>query len=179
MEQWLWEPSTFKSLLVASGVECDDESIQKLSQQARRVKMDELARQVFYSAVEWEFMTTFDLRGDETIMALTQRLAREYIPHDVPHTTDLGALYHLADANIRDGEFGALYRYIWAEAVAASVFSKCKAAYEAQKQIPRERLQNHLCQPSTWEAIRDAFELPSANETEISVDALWDRFQIN
>ena len=175
MEQWLWEPTTLQSLLVASGVEWDDETRQALYAQARRAKADDLARQAFFSATEWALLSDYNVQNaDETVMALTQRLARQYIPHDVPHPTDFSALYAVADANIRDGECAALYRYLWAETVAARVFTYTKTEYQKQGTLPQELLQAHLCRPSSWKELTEAFDMSADS---IETDVLWERYQ--
>ena len=175
MEQWLWEPSTMNSLLAASGVEeWDAETQQTLYKQARRDKADELARQAFSGAAEWAMLSDYNVQSaDETVMALVQRLAGDYIPQDVPHATDFGALYAVADANIRDGECAALYRYLWAEAVAAQVFLYAKTSYEKEGKLPQAALRQHLCQPSSWPELTDSFEMD-----EIDPDILLQRYQI-
>ena len=177
MEHMLWEPSTLTSLLTASGVEFDSDTIDKLYQQARRHKADELARQAWYAAMEWELFTTYDVKnGDETIMALAQRLARQYVPHNVPHPTDLGALYHLGDAHIVDKE--PLYRYLWAEAVAAHIFETSRLAYEETGTLPKEALQQHVVQPTSWSELSGAFNMASADD-ELPLEALWKRYQLD
>lgn len=178
MEHWLWEPTTMKSLLVASGVEFDDETLQVLYRQAKRHKADELAHQAFYSAMEWELFSTYDLqKADETIMAVAQRLARQYIPHDVPHSTDFTALYQMANANIMDGESVALYRYLWAEVAAATLFEKVKASYESQQGLPKAALLQHLCRPTDWVSFCDAFELSS--KESLPLDSMWKRYKLD
>ena len=175
MEQWLWDPTFLKSLLVASGDLLDDEAVAVLYNQARRAKADDLARQTFYSATEWEIFSDYNIQAKETetIMALAQRLARQHIPHDVPHPTDLGALHHIADANIRDMEQVALYRYIWAEVVAANVFEETKASYEADKSLPTDALVRHLCVPTSLESLTSEL-----SRGELRVDALWRRYRL-
>jgi Zn-dependent oligopeptidase len=174
MEHWLWEPVILKSLLEASGEQLEDEAIDTLYQQASAAKADELARQVFYSATEWEMFRTFNNSEGETIMALSHRLAKKHIPHDVPDPKDFGALYRIADANIRDDEPIALYRYIWAEVVAANVFEKAKSTYENSGSLPTDKLVQHLCVPSTREELTSELSVE-----ERRVDALWQRYRLN
>ena len=186
MEHWLWEPQTLQSLLTASGVEWDTETIDNLYQQARRNKADELARQAWHAAMEWEIFTTYDVKAsDESVMSLAQRLARDHVSHDVPHPTDLGALYHLADSHIRDQE--PLYRYIWAEAVAAHVFEHARKHYETTGQIPKDALIQHVVQPTSWSELSIAFQITSEdagdtggdNDGRLPLEALWNRYQLN
>lgn len=176
MEHFLWDPATMKSLLTASGVDFQDETIDVLYRQASRAKANELAHQAFYSATEWELLSTYEIeKGDETVMALAQRLARDYIPHDVPHPTDFFALYQVANANIMDGESVALYRYLWAEAVAANIFEKVKESYENKHRVPMDAMRQHVCQPTDWQSLSNAFDIP---QDEIAVDAMWNRYNL-
>ena len=181
MEHWLWEPSTLQSLLVASGADMesfDDATMQTLYQQASRHKADELARQAFFSATEWEMYSSFDVtQQDETLMAMTQRLARQHIPHDVPHPTDLGALYQIGDANVQNGgESVALYRYLWAEAVSAQIFAKTKTAYQTGT-LPTTELQQHVMQPTNWTEMVTAFDLETTDDLDLT--DMWNRYRLD
>lgn len=180
MEQWVWEPTILKSLVVASGEPVDDETIEALYEQASIAKADDLARQVFFSATEWAMFSSFNIQeGGETVMALAQRMARQYIPHDLPHSADLGALYSIADANIRDNEHVALYRYIWAEAVATNIFEKVKSSYETKKGLPSSAIREHLVNPSSFYDLSIAFELSAFLIKDPALDALWRRYRLS
>jgi Zn-dependent oligopeptidase len=175
MEHWLWEESTMKGLLMASGVDTDEEMLKVLYQQASRHKAADLAHQAFYGATEWELFSTYSIdSGEETVMAVAQRLAEEYIPHNVPHSTDFSALFNIAQDNIH-GESVALYRYLWAEAVSAHVFEKTKAAYQSPEGIPKEALLQQLCQPGSWAELANAFDLPP---DKIDMDPVWKRYRL-
>jgi Zn-dependent oligopeptidase len=180
MEQWVWEPTFLKSLIVASGDPVDDDTIQALYEQASIAKADDLARQAYYSATEWAMFSNFNIQsGGETVMALAQRMARQYIPHDVPHSADLGALYNIADANIRDNEHVALYRYLWAEAIATNIFEQVKASYETKKVVPTSAIYEHLVNPSCLDSLSTAFELSNfMNTHDPPLDALWRRYRL-
>lgn len=162
----------------------DDATRQALYQQASRHKADELARQAFFSATEWEMYSVFDVtQQDETLMAMTQRLARNYIPHDVPHATDLGALYQIGDANVQNGgESVALYRYLWAEAVAAHIFEQTKTAYTSGS-LRTSELRQHVLQPTNWNELTTAFgpaEKTSLADTshELDLTEMWKRYRL-
>lgn len=186
MEQWLWEPSTLKGLLTASGVELDQEMVDTLYQQARRQKAQTLAEQAWYAALECELFTDkYNVQNaDETIMAVAQRLARRYVPHDVPHPTDLSALYQLAVAHVGEGQPPTLYRYLWAEAVAAHVFEHTRLAYESSSSMAsspdaaeaRKALQRHVVQPTRWSAMCLAFGM---TEDQVPLDSLWKRYRLD
>lgn len=181
MEQWLWEPSTLQSLVAASGVDetWNADMQQDLYQQARQDKAEDLLQQAFFGATEAYMMgDEYNLQdATETVMALTQRMARRYVPHAVPHATDFSALYSIAEANIRDGLCAAFYRYIWAEAVAAQVFCYTKRAYhETQgRALTRDALRKHVCQPSSWKELTVAFDLSA---DEIDPKPLLERYQL-
>jgi Zn-dependent oligopeptidase len=179
MEQWAWEPTIVKSLVIASGEPVDEETIEALYEQASIAKADDLARQTFYSATEWSMFSSFDIQeGGETVMALAQRMARKHISHDVPHSADLGALYSIADANIRDDEDVALYRYIWAEAIATKIFQQVKLSYETKRDLPTSAIHEHLVNPNCFHSLSTAFQLSGFLDEEPPLDALWQRYRL-
>lgn len=93
-----------------------------------RKKAEELSIVAYFSAVELEIFSAFDLRGSESIMACQQRLAEQIVPHDMPHKSDLTPLIRAIQPNA-SGDPICHYTYLWADCFAAHIFEGFRTKY--------------------------------------------------
>ena len=130
MEMWLTEKSTLYALIDLSKSETpfSDESIDAAYRVRSQEKALKLAQQTFYSRLEVELFSGFDLKGTETILALQERIAQDMIPHDVPGEKDLTPLLDILKENSQ-GRHVAFHRYIWCEMLSAAFFERFKEAH--------------------------------------------------
>ena len=127
MELWLQEKSTIYALMDASQsqVGFSDESIDAAFRVRSRRKHLELAQLAFYGSLELHIFSDFDIKGEESLLALQSRWAKEYSPHDVPPDKTAGPLVQLFKENAA-GQSVAYYRYLWCEAQSAALFEELK-----------------------------------------------------
>lgn len=136
MEHWLTERSTIYTLIAASqgrgelgDTDTLSESIEAAYRVRSREKVLQLTQQAFYTVLELTLLSKFDLRGEETMVALQQRLAKDMIPHDVPHEKDITPLLDIFRCN-SSGMNACWYRYLLCDVLSADAFSQCKYQYE-------------------------------------------------
>jgi Zn-dependent oligopeptidase len=145
MELWMLEKSTIYALMDASQsrVGFSDESIDAAFRVRSRRKHLELAQLAFYGSLELHVFSDFDIRGEESLLSLQNRWAKDYSPHDLPFETSLGHLVDLFKENAA-GRSVAYYRYLWCEAQSVAVFQALKdqhgqlSATEMQRQVRQQ-----------------------------------------
>ena len=130
MELFLTEKSTLYTLidLSKSTYPLSDDEIDIAFRVRAREKALHVAQLTFYSKLELEIFSGFDLKGSETIVALQERLGKVFIPHDVPDPDDATPLLDILQDNAK-GQHVARYRYLWCEVVGAAVYEKFKQTY--------------------------------------------------
>jgi Zn-dependent oligopeptidase len=99
------------------------ELMNALRDDLKKQKALELMETVFLSNLELTIFTDFDPRGDETLVSLQQRLAEEYIPHNVPFDSDLSPLVEIFRGKAIDPSMKA-YGPLWSEILAAMAYEK-------------------------------------------------------
>ncbi|KAL7557748.1 hypothetical protein ACA910_006222 [Epithemia clementina (nom. ined.)] len=135
MEHWLLERTTLYGLIAASNLnmEFTEDSINALYRVIARQKALELMQQIYLGTLEFTLLSGFDLRGKETIMALQRRLSKKLLAptqQDLAPASpdDLTPLVQVLLCNFTDDPIG-FYSYVWADAVAATIFAQLKQAY--------------------------------------------------
>lgn len=129
------ERSTIYTLIGASqgrGTLQDEASMDEMIDAAFRVRSQEkalrLAQQTFFGTLELALFTEFDIRGEESMLSLQHRLALELVPHDLPDEKNIGPLLDIFREN-SSGRHVGWYRYLWGDAMSATLFDKFKLAY--------------------------------------------------
>ena len=130
MELFLTEKSTLFTLidLSKSTYPLSDEEIELAFKVQAHEKALKLAQLTYYSKLEIELFSGFDLKGPETIVALQERIGKELIPHDVPDADDATPILDILQENAK-GRHVAWYRYLWCDVLGAAVYEKFKATY--------------------------------------------------
>lgn len=128
-----------------SRVGFSDESIDAAFRVRTYRKHLELAQLAFYGSLELYIFSNFDIRGEETLLSLQSRWAKEYSPHDLPPDKTIGPLMNIFKENAA-GRSVAYYRYLWCEAQGAALFERMKeshgqlSALEMQRQVRNQLL---------------------------------------
>mmetsp|Transcript_15496 Transcript_15496/g.20177 ORF Transcript_15496/g.20177 Transcript_15496/m.20177 type:complete len:707 (+) Transcript_15496:183-2303(+) len=182
MEHWLLEKSTIYGLIAASKTEDGfaHEEVDAFYRVLARRKMEEIATVVYYSKLEMTLLSGYDLRGKETIMSLQKRLAQEFVPHDVPHTSDLTPLIKVLQPNAK-GDYLCQYSYLWADCVAAQIFESFKEAYSKdESKLPqlRDTLRRLLLHPGAMVPV-DEIRSEWAVGNSVSPKALIQRYGLD
>jgi Zn-dependent oligopeptidase len=142
MELWMLEKSTIYAMMDASKSQTgfSDDEIDAAFRVRTRRKGLELAQLAFYGSLELHLFSDFDIRGEESLLALQARWAKEFSPHDMPPEKSVGPLLEIFKENAA-GRTAAYYRYLWCEAQSAAVFQELKgkhgqiSATEMQRQV--------------------------------------------
>ena len=178
MEHFLTEKSTLYTLidLSESKSPLSDEMIEIAYRVRAREKALQLAQLTYYSRLELELFSGFDLKGSETIVALQERLGKELIPHDVPDPKDATPLLDILQENARGRPVG-WYRYLWCDVLSAAAFAKFKETYATDPgSVPKlgQKFRRLVLDPGAAvdvEAIRSEFEMD-----DCSPDLLCDQY---
>jgi Zn-dependent oligopeptidase len=141
MEHWMTEPSTIYTLMMLSqpsrnvGLE-NEEEMKEAIEAAIRVRNNDkafqLAQLCFFGELELSLFSSFDIRGDELLIHFQNRLAERWSPHDLPDKKDITTLLRIFRENA-DGRPVAWYRYLWCDALSASVFQRSKDIYTSKE----------------------------------------------
>jgi Zn-dependent oligopeptidase len=176
MEHWLTDRQVINGLIAASGcVEGpSEESLEATFRVNRDRKLQDLVHIAYISSLEMHLFSEFDLKGDETLVALQQRWAETWHPSITPAANDIKAISEIMTKNTR-GQHILGYRNLWCEAVSANLYLYIKekhlsGAYtpeELQKEFRRHGLWgsilfNKTPQPKDWsdpQAIFDIYDL--------------------
>mmetsp|Transcript_31492 Transcript_31492/g.48209 ORF Transcript_31492/g.48209 Transcript_31492/m.48209 type:complete len:186 (+) Transcript_31492:53-610(+) len=123
MEQWLFQPLYLKSFARDPKTlqPIPDELLNQLYEEHTLKEAMLLAQRAFCGQLEVELLSSFDPRGDESIVALQKRIAEKYIPHDMPSKRDISPLLQVFEEAAK-GEDGTRYRYMFSEMMAVDVF---------------------------------------------------------
>ena len=121
MEMWILNDGFLQRLAQLSQPEhpFEDEFIESLRKELKRQKALELMQSAFLGNLELSIFSDFDPRGDETLAALQSRLAKIYIPHDVPDSTDLSPLLEILKEDSSDYSPRSI---MWSEVLAAMTY---------------------------------------------------------
>lgn len=180
IELFLTEKSTLYTLidLSKSSYPLSDEEIELAFKVRSREKALKLVQLTYYSRLELELFSGFDLKGSETILALQERLGKELIPHDVPDPEDATPLLDILQENAQ-GRHVAWYRYLWCDALSAAVFEKFKHTYATDPgAVPAlgRKLRRLVLEPGATvdaAAIQAAFDIQ-----EYSADVLCEQYDL-
>ena len=100
----------------------DDETIKILRTDLKNEKALELTNTMFLSALQFSVFDSFDPRGDETLVALQERLAVQYLPgSNLPDPSDLSPLLAVFQESGLDQKMSA-YGTLWSEVLASTVY---------------------------------------------------------
>ena len=125
MEHCLYEKSTLQSVIQFSNLESDVEltvdMTDALLQRRGHKKMQQIMQQVFYGSLELEIFSSFDPRGEDSLVGLQRRLAAVYVPHDQPNHKNLSPLLDIFSENAQ-GVRLAMHRYFLSEVYSAGLY---------------------------------------------------------
>ena len=100
----------------------DDGTLETLRRDLRNEKALDLTNTMFLSALQFGVFERFDPRGDETLVALQERLATRYLPgSNLPDPSDLSPLLAVFQQSGADQKLSA-YGTLWSEVLAATVY---------------------------------------------------------
>ena len=166
------ERSTIYTLIGASqgrGTLEDEASIDQSIDAAFRIRSREkalrLAQQTFFGALEMSLFSDFDIRGEETILQLQNRLASELVPHDLPDEKNIAPLLDVFRENASERRMG-WYRYLWCDVLSANIFEQFKLAYS----------EDSSSMPKLKESLRRVVLDPGAL---VNIDDIGDKFRLN
>jgi len=134
MEHFLRKKETVYALihLSESKVGFSDDSIEAAFRTRARQKAMHIAQQAFYGSLELYLMSSrFDIRGEESIIAVQNRMAIEYCPYDVPDKKNVAPLLGIMRENA-SGHKVSWYRYLFCDVVSANVFFRMEQAYTSE-----------------------------------------------
>jgi Zn-dependent oligopeptidase len=181
MEHWMMEKSTLYALIDFSQSErgFSDDSIDAAYRFRSRRKAQELAQLAFFGNLEMTLFSSFDMKGGESMLALQNRTAETFIPHDLPDGKDLSPLIDIMQENA-SGRHVGWYRYLYCDTFSAMVFDRFKEAYTQDlTKIPKLRgdFRRLLLEPG---AAIDVTELANEFDAhELSLDPLFQRYSID
>jgi Zn-dependent oligopeptidase len=123
MELWMTQrPSLYALIDMSKSITpLSDEEIDAAYRVKAREKVLKLAELAYYGTLELELFSNFDIKGSETILALQQRIAEEFIPHIDYDKDDMTAILDIIEDNVH-GRHVAWYRYLLCEVHAAAIF---------------------------------------------------------
>jgi hypothetical protein len=110
------------------------------------------------------------------MLALQNRTAEAFIPHDLPDPKDLSPLLEIMQENA-NGRHVGWYRYLYSEAFSAMLFDRWKEALSQEKsKMPKLRsdLRSILIEPGAAININDVTRAFGGDK--ISVDPLLERY---
>eukprot|EP00536_Pseudo-nitzschia_multiseries_P015964 jgi/Psemu1/69686/estExt_Genemark1.C_9880019 len=101
-----------------------EETLKVLRKDLKNEKALELMNTIFLSALQFTVFDEFDPRGDETLVALQERLAIQYLPRsNLPDPTDLSPLLAVFQQSGVDQTMSA-YGTLWSEVLASIVYEQ-------------------------------------------------------
>lgn len=124
LELWLQNDGFLHRLAQLSQDEMflDDETLKALRKDLRNDRALELTNTMFLSALQFAVFESFDPRGDETLVALQERLAVQYLPgSNLPDPSDLSPLLAVFQESGLDQKMSA-YGALWSEVLASTVY---------------------------------------------------------
>jgi hypothetical protein len=184
MEHWLGERSSLFALIdlsKAPGSEnhpITQETIDAAYRVRSRIKALQMAELAFYGSLELELFSGFDLKGSETIFDLQSRLAKDYIPHDVIGKNDASPLLDILK-ECASGREVAWYRYLWSDALTATLFENLKDQFVSDPDSMgprREQFRELLLSPGA--AIDTSRARSELGLEQCSLDALCKRYDL-
>lgn len=145
------------------GAELTPDMIDVLLQRRCQKKAQQIMQHIFFGSLELELFSSFDPRGDESLVALQRRLAATYIPHDQPDYKDLSPLLEVFKENATGTHMG-MHRYFWSEVYSARLFQAF--LHEDSHQQNTLHLQKRFADAETVRTLgrqlRDDFLYPGA-----------------
>jgi Zn-dependent oligopeptidase len=124
MEMWLQNDGFVHRLaqLSHNDTTLDDDTINVLRNALKNDKALEIVNTIFLSVLQFAVFDEFDPRGDETLMALQARLAKEYLPKgNLPEASDLSPLLAVFQEQCAEQSMSA-YGSLWSELLSAMVY---------------------------------------------------------
>ncbi len=121
----------------------DEEMLKVLRKDLRYEKALELTNCMFLSALQFAVFEDFDPRGDETLVALQERLAIHYLPgSNLPDPSDLSPLLAVFQESGIDQNMSA-YGTLWSEVLASTVYETFQKT-DLRERVEVERLGNGI-----------------------------------
>ncbi|CAJ1960041.1 unnamed protein product [Cylindrotheca closterium] len=149
------------------------ELMRVLRQEFKKQRATNLMENIFLCTLELAIFTDFDPRGDETLVSLQGRIARKYVPYDMPDSNDLGPMIEIFQCKNLDPKISTN----------CPVHSEMLACM-AYKRFMTTDLQNAGAVEKLGQGIRNLFLSPETSSkeyfeslcdaTEISVKSLRD-----
>lgn len=184
MEHWLGERSSLFALIDLSKAPTSEshpitqETIDAAYRSRSRIKALQMAEFAFFGSLELELFSGFDLKGSETIFDLQSRLAKEYIPHDVMGKNEATPILDVLK-ECASGREVAWYRYLWSDALTATLFENLKDQFASDPDSMgprRAQFRELLLSPGA------AIDTPRVRSelglVQCSLDALCKRFSL-
>lgn len=102
----------------------EESTIKLLRKELQKEKALDMMNTMFLSALQLTVFDEFDPRGDETLVALQERLAVQYLPNsNLPDPSDLSPLLAVFQESGVDQKMSA-YGTLWSEVLAAMVYEQ-------------------------------------------------------
>lgn len=124
MEDVLFDGGLLKKLSChyQSGNSLSDDKLDMIRSLRLANKRSELLHRLFLGQLELELNSSFDPKGDESLISLQRRLAEEYCPHHKPPKGNIDPLVQVFQSNAL-GKNTMHYRYLWSEIISSDIFS--------------------------------------------------------
>lgn len=145
LEMWLQNDGFVHRLVQLSQEDMvlDEETLKVLRKDLRYEKALELTNCMFLSALQFAVFEDFDPRGDETLVALQERLAIHYLPgSNLPDPSDLSPLLAVFQESGIDQNMSA-YGALWSEVLASTVYETFQKT-DLRDRVEVERLGNGI-----------------------------------
>eukprot|EP00532_Pseudo-nitzschia_australis_P020503 CAMPEP_0168305148 /NCGR_PEP_ID=MMETSP0142_2-20121227/49393_1 /TAXON_ID=44445 /ORGANISM="Pseudo-nitzschia australis, Strain 10249 10 AB" /LENGTH=797 /DNA_ID=CAMNT_0008256575 /DNA_START=212 /DNA_END=2605 /DNA_ORIENTATION=+ len=126
IEMWIQNDGFLHRLAQLSQDELmlEDETLKLLREDLKREKALDMMNTMFLSGLQFTVFDDFDPRGDETLVALQERLAIQYLPRsNLPDPSDLSPLLAVFQQSGVDQTMSA-YGPLWSEVLASIVYEK-------------------------------------------------------
>eukprot|EP00537_Pseudo-nitzschia_pungens_P003290 CAMPEP_0172363032 /NCGR_PEP_ID=MMETSP1060-20121228/6500_1 /TAXON_ID=37318 /ORGANISM="Pseudo-nitzschia pungens, Strain cf. cingulata" /LENGTH=817 /DNA_ID=CAMNT_0013085679 /DNA_START=492 /DNA_END=2945 /DNA_ORIENTATION=+ len=128
LEMWIHNDGFLHRLVQLSQDEfvLEEETLKLLRHDLKKEKALEMMNTMFLSALQFTVFDEFDPRGDETLVALQERLGTQYLPKsNLPDPTDLSPLLAVFQQSGVDQTMSA-YGTLWSEVLASIVYEQFK-----------------------------------------------------
>ncbi|KAL3903414.1 MAG: hypothetical protein SGARI_005392, partial [Bacillariaceae sp.] len=124
MEMWIQNDGFLNRLAQLSETDepLDEDALKLLREELQREKALEIVNTIFLSELQREVFEEFDPRGDETLVALQARLAKQHLPKgNLPSSSDLSPLLAVFQEQGSEQHMSA-YSSLWSELLSAMAY---------------------------------------------------------
>lgn len=126
MELWMFEDWVLRDLSfdIKTNEPLSSLMIQKIKDRRRLAKTIELSHRLFLSQLELDLHSSFDPRGDRSMISLQRELSEKFYSKSIasmPSKGNIDALVQIFQSNA-GGKHILQYRYLWSEIMSADAF---------------------------------------------------------